>query len=72
MKKNRILDSGGENGIGIDVQGKTESVTITGNEVRETRKPMKRIGIRIGAETRDIKLVDNRITGVSKRVDRAK
>ena len=72
LEKNRIYDSGPENGIAIDVQGKTESVTITGNDIRETRKPMKRIGVRIGAETKDIKLSGNRFSGVSKEVERAK
>ena len=33
------------------------------NELRETRKPLSRIGILIGAETRDIRCVDNQING---------
>jgi hypothetical protein len=60
---NRIVDSGGEKGIAIDVNGQTESVTMTKNELRETRKPLSRIGILIGAETRDIRCVDNQIEG---------
>jgi len=60
---NRILDSGADDGVGIDVQGLTEAVTLTKNEVRETRKPTSRIGIRIGPKARDITLVDNRIEG---------
>ncbi len=65
LERNRIIDSGGEDGIGIDVQGVTESNTIARNEIRETRGPAKRIGIRLGTETRDIKLIDNKIEGVA-------
>jgi hypothetical protein len=60
---NRILDSGRDDGIGIDVRGRTESVTLAQNEVRETRSPMSRIGIRLGPKTRDITLAENHITG---------
>jgi hypothetical protein len=63
LEKNRITDSGADNGIGIDIQGGTESITILKNELRETRKPLARIGIRLGAETRAIQLVDNSIEG---------
>ncbi len=41
----------------------TESVTLSHNEIRETRKPMSRVGIRVGAKTRDITLAENRIAG---------
>ena len=60
---NRIVDSGQEDGIGIDVRGLTQSVTLERNEVRETRSPMSRIGIRLGSKTREIALADNQITG---------
>ena len=43
--------------------GQTESVTVSKNEFRETRKPLSRTGILIGAETRDIRCVDNQIEG---------
>ena len=68
LENNRIIDSGAEKGIGVDVQGETESVTIARNDIRETRRPLKRTGIRIGADTSDIKLVGNNIVGFSKRV----
>src|SRR5438128_11782987 len=61
LENNRIVDSGQASGIGVDVQGQTESVTIAKNEIRETRQPMQRIGVRIGAETNDIRLAENRI-----------
>jgi len=63
IEGNRIVDSGGEKGIAIDVNGETESVAIIRNELRETRGPQSRIGILIAAETRDIRCEDNRIDG---------
>jgi nitrous oxidase accessory protein NosD len=60
---NRIVDSGPGDGIGVDVRGRAESVTLSRNEIRETRKPMSRVGIRLGPETRDISLTGNRIDG---------
>jgi parallel beta-helix repeat protein len=65
---NRIVDSGPDDGIGIDVRGRTESVTLSRNEIRETRTPMSRIGIRIGPQARDITLADNRIAGYAVQV----
>ena len=63
IERNRIVDSGPEKGVAIDVNGETESVALVKNELRETRKPASRIGILIGAETRDIRCVDNQIEG---------
>jgi hypothetical protein len=62
---NLILDSGPDDGIGIDVRGETEAVALRQNQVRETRKPMSRIGIRIGPKTRGITLAGNQIAGVA-------
>jgi Right handed beta helix region len=63
IENNRIIDSGGDKGIAIAVAGQTESVRIVRNELRETRSPASRIGIRIAAETRDTRCEDNRIEG---------
>lgn len=63
FERNRIVDSGGEKGIAIDINGETESVVVIRNELRESRAPLSRIGILIGAETRDIQCVDNQIEG---------
>jgi hypothetical protein len=62
-ENNQIVDSGPGDGVGIDVRGLTEKVTLTHNHVRETRTPMSRVGIRIGAQAREIALVDNQIEG---------
>ncbi len=63
IERNRIVDSGSEKGVAIDINGETESVAVIKNELRETRKPASRIGILIGAQTRDIRCTDNRIEG---------
>jgi hypothetical protein len=67
-ERNQIIDSGPENGVGIDVRGFTEAVSLAQNEVRETRPPGSRIGIRIGPNARDITLVDNRLEGYGLKV----
>lgn len=65
IENNRIVDSGPAEGIAIDVQGETEAILLSKNEIRETRKPEQRIGIRVGAQTRDVNLAENRIEGFS-------
>jgi len=65
LENNRIVDSGPADGVGIDVQGVTESNTIERNQIRETRGPASRIGIKLGKEAGDIKLIDNQIEGVA-------
>jgi hypothetical protein len=64
-ERNRVIDSGPADGVGIDVQGKTNAVTLSENEIRETRSPETRIGIRIGSKAKDIALAGNRIEGYS-------
>jgi nitrous oxidase accessory protein NosD len=63
IEGNRILGVTGERGIGIDVQGQTQSITITGNQIREMDGPRERVGIRIGAEAERITLAENKIEG---------
>jgi hypothetical protein len=63
VEGNRILDTGDGKAVAVDVQGEVESITVARNEVRETRAPMKRVGVRIGEKTKDVHLVDNKIEG---------
>ncbi|MFN0164858.1 MAG: right-handed parallel beta-helix repeat-containing protein [Bryobacteraceae bacterium] len=63
VEQNTIVDSGKESGVGVDVQGFTDAVRIQNNEIRETRGPMKRVGIRLGADSKTITLAENRIEG---------
>ena len=68
VEKNRIVNSGGEDGVGIDVQGNTKDVAIIGNVLKEMRPASKRIGIRISAQARRIDLAENRIEGFAQAV----
>lgn len=63
LEENRILDTGGTNAVAVDIQGATEGIVLRGNQIEESRGPASRIGVRLGAETRDIQLQTNRITG---------
>ena len=70
LENNQIIDSGsGGEGIGIDLQGKTKQIVIAGNQVRETRKPAGRIGIRIGPHTQNIQLLKNQFSGLDREVE---
>jgi hypothetical protein len=69
LESNRIIDSGAKEGVAVDVQGETESIAIKKNEIRETREPMNRVGVRIGAQTSDVRLADNRIEGFAMPVE---
>ncbi len=71
LEDNHIVDTGGDNSIAVDIQGATEGVKLRGNRFEETRGPAGRTAIRLGPETRDIQLQDNRIHGFSIEVQRA-
>ena len=62
---NKIIDSGLADGVGIDVQGYTSAIDIFGNELRETRGPEKRIGIRLGEHVGGVNIGENQIVGFS-------
>jgi len=68
IEKNQILGICKETGIGIDVQGQTQSIKILSNEIRETQAPSKRVGIRIGPDTEAITVAGNRIEGFAEQV----
>lgn len=70
IEQNQIENSGGANGVGIDVQGGTEQITLRQNVIRETRESAQRIGIRIGNETKEVTLADNSFTGLMQDVVR--
>jgi nitrous oxidase accessory protein NosD len=68
IENNRIEEVTRNDGVGIDVQGQTQAVAIIGNQIRETREPKQRVGIRIGADAGEITLEANRIDGFSEDV----
>jgi len=63
FEDNQITDSGGDDGVGIDVQGVTGANILARNIVKETRGPASRIGIRLGKDTGSNELTDNKIEG---------
>ncbi|MHC1766603.1 MAG: right-handed parallel beta-helix repeat-containing protein [Verrucomicrobiia bacterium] len=70
IENNRIVNSGSTNGVAIDVQGPTEAVIISGNQIVENREPASRIGVRLGPETKAIELRDNQVTGFATAVQK--
>lgn len=63
LRTNLIQDNGGDEGIGIDVQGTTDSVKLESNRIVESRGPAKRTGIRIGKQATTLHLTQNTIEG---------
>ena len=63
LEGNRILDSGGATGIGVEITGKTRDLVIDKNEIRETRSPEQRTGIRIHREVGAVQFKENQIVG---------
>lgn len=65
IEANRVVDSGAETGVAVDIEGVTESVTLARNTLLETRQPASRVGVRISKDARQIQLAENRIDGFS-------
>ena len=63
LENNRIIDSGEESGIAIDILGKTKDTLVAKNIIRETRSSANRRGIRIAASVERLKLRGNVIEG---------
>ena len=42
------------------------------NEIKETRKPAKRTGVRVGPDTKDVRLIENKIDGFAKAVEQGR
>ncbi|MBG85321.1 MAG: hypothetical protein CMO80_00260 [Verrucomicrobiales bacterium] len=72
VEDNQMVNNGPEDGAAVDVKGWVEAITLKNNHIRETRAPARRTGVRIGADTKDIRLVENQIAGFAKNVDRLK
>ncbi|MBS0266654.1 MAG: right-handed parallel beta-helix repeat-containing protein [Planctomycetes bacterium] len=65
IENNRIVDSGPADGVAIDVQGETDAIVLSRNQIRESRQPMQRVGIRLGAQAGQVEMKENKIDGVS-------
>jgi hypothetical protein len=68
LERNRITDSGPQSGVAIDIQGQTKDLKLIGNELKETREPAKRVGVRIASTARNIELTKNTFAGFSRDV----
>lgn len=69
IERNIIEDSGPDTGVAIDIQGGTEQITLRENQIKESRGAAQRIGIRLGKETKQIRLADNSFAGLMKDVE---
>ena len=63
LEGNRIRNSGGAEGVAIDIQGRTREIRLVKNVLTETRQPESRVGIRIADTAGQVDLVDNTLTG---------
>ena len=68
LANNRVIDSGDENGIAIDILGKTKDVVVAGNSIQETRGPGKRQGIHISKAVERLTLRENVIKGFGNQI----
>ena len=70
VKNNDIINSGSNGqGIGVNIEGETESIHLQQNQITEKRSQPESVGIRIGPNTRDIVLSDNRFLGLTAEVE---
>jgi len=69
VEDNRIENSGGPDGIAIDIRGKTKDVRLARNIIRETRQASDRVGVRISSAAQRIELFNNKIEGFATAID---
>ena len=66
VENNRIMNSGSDkDGIGVDIQGEIQSITIRGNQITERREGGEHIGVQIGEKTANILLKKNQFSGLA-------
>ena len=53
----------------MEVQGVTAELVFRNNALKETRGPAKRVGFRLGKETKDITLDGNTVEGFAVKID---
>lgn len=69
LENNTLVDNGGEDGVAIDITGKTRDIRIIGNGIRETRAPAQRVGVRVGPHATNVQLERNTIEGFCQDVE---
>lgn len=63
LEDNIIENSGDEDGVAIEVRGKTRDLDFKGNRIRELRASANRVGLRISADAGTIRLENNTFSG---------
>jgi hypothetical protein len=69
VESNTVTDTGGDEAAAVDVQGTTAGLVFRNNALKETRGPAKRVGFRLGKDTKDITLDGNTVEGFATKVD---
>lgn len=64
IENNQFIDNGPEGAAVVDIQGGTESVTLSGNEFTETREGKSRVAVKQGPETKNIVVKESRLKGL--------
>jgi parallel beta helix pectate lyase-like protein len=70
LEANTVVDTGGENAAAVDVQGTTAGLVFRKNTLKETRGAARRVGFRLGKDTKDIVLDGNVVEGFASEVER--
>ena len=68
IENNVIENSGGEDGVAIEVTGRTKDIRLVGNTITETRGAAQRIGIRLAEQVGKVSQSGNVISGVSQEI----
>ena len=66
---NCMVDNGPGDGAAVEVRGAVSSLALAANEIRETRGPAARVGVRINPACGDVRLFDNMIEGFATAVE---
>lgn len=69
IESNTIENSGGDDGVAIEVTGETKDIRLIGNTITETRGAARRVGIRIGDKAGKVEMVENRVSGFATEIE---
>lgn len=64
IEANKFINNGPEGGAVIDIQGGTESITITGNSFVDSRQGKPRVSVKQGPDTKNIVVEGNTTKGL--------
>lgn len=70
VEGNTIIDTGGEDAAAVDVQGTTAGLVFRKNTLKETRGAARRVGFRLGKDTKEIALEGNVVEGFASEVEK--